>query len=70
VPYHPRQPTVSWAASNKAWSAGQGGDPAPLLCSGETLPGVLHLDVNSSVQERHRAVTACPEEGHKKWPSL
>ena len=29
----------------------EGGDPAPLFCHGETSPGVLHLDVESSVQE-------------------
>jgi len=44
---------------------GKGGDPAPLLCSGETSPGVLHSDVESSVQERCRPVGVHPEEGHK-----
>jgi len=44
---------------------GKGGDPAPLLCSGETSPGVLHSDVESSVQERCRPVGVHPEGSHK-----
>jgi len=28
----------------------KGGDSAPLLCIGETLPGVLQLDLESSVE--------------------
>jgi len=31
-------------------------------------PGVLHPDVESSVQERHRPVGVCPEKGHKNDP--
>ena len=31
-------------------------DPAPLLCAGETSPGVLYPDGDSSVQDRHRPV--------------
>ena len=46
----------------------EGGDPAPLLCTGVTSPGVLHSDVESSVQERHRPVRVCPENGHKHDP--
>ena len=46
----------------------EGGDPAPLLCTGETSPGVLYQDVKSSVQERCEPVAACPEEGHKNDP--
>ena len=46
----------------------EGGDPALLLCSGETSAGVLHPDVESSMQERHGCVGVCPEEGHKKDP--
>ena len=40
----------------------EGGDPAPLRC--ETSPGVLHPDVESSVQEKRGAVGVHPE-GHK-----
>jgi len=32
------------------------------LCTGKTYPGVLRPDVESSTQERHRPVGACPEE--------
>ncbi|PKU29999.1 rna-directed dna polymerase from mobile element jockey-like [Limosa lapponica baueri] len=43
----------------------QGGDSAPLLCSGETLPGVLCPALVSSAQEGHGPVGMGPAEGHE-----
>lgn len=41
------------------------GEPAPLLCTGETSPGVLPSDLESSVKEGYAPVGAHPEEDHK-----
>ena len=46
----------------------EGDDPAPLVCSDETSPGVLCSDVGSSAQEKHRPVGTRPEEVHTNVP--
>ena len=53
----------------KSGQQAEGGDPAKLLCAGEASPGVLHPDMESSVQERHIPAGIHPEEGHKNYPS-
>jgi len=40
-------------------------DSAPLLHSGEILPGVLHPALEPSAQDRHGAVGVGPEEATK-----
>jgi len=45
----------------------EGGDSATLFFSGETPPGALHPALEPSAQERHGAVGAGPEEGHKNY---
>ena len=53
---------------NRCGQHGEGGGPAPLLCTDEASPGVLHPNAESTVEERHRPAGAHPEEGHKNAP--
>lgn len=46
----------------------EGHDPAPLLYTGKASPGILCLEVEFSVQERHGPVGVHPEEGHRNDP--
>ena len=64
-PHSPESQPYAGLHQKQRGQQGEGGDPAPLLCAGEASPGVLHPDVESSVQEGHRPVGAHPEEGHK-----
>ena len=59
---------MSWLHPNKHGQQDDGGDPAPLLCTDETLLAVLDPDAESSVQEGHGPVGAHPEESHKNDP--
>ena len=44
----------------------EGGVPAPLLCTGEASPGMLHPDVESSVWGKQGPVGVHPKQGHRK----
>ena len=45
----------------------KGANSVPPPCSGETPLGFLHPVLEPSAQERHGAVEAGPEEGHKVY---
>ena len=61
MPLQPRKPAISQATV-------EGGDPAPLFCTGEASTGVLLPDVEFSEEETHGPVGAQSEEGHKNDP--
>jgi len=63
----PRRPTVPWAVSPAVWAQGEGGDSAPLLCSGETLPRESCVQLWSP---QHRTDLELLEQGQRrpqKW---
>ena len=62
-PHSPESQLYPGLHQTQLGQQGKRGDPAPLLCTGEASPGVLHPDVESSVQERHGPVGVHPEEG-------
>jgi len=64
-PHSPETQPYPGLHQKKGGQQVEGGDPAPLLCAGETSPGELHPDVESSVQMRYGCVGECPEKGHK-----
>ena len=51
--------------SSKVPNTKYSGDSAPLLCSCETPPGVLHPVLGPAAEEGHRAVGVGPEEVHE-----
>ena len=67
-PHSPDGQAYPGLHQKKRSQQGEGGDPAPLLCTGEALPGVVPPYVESSVHERHGPVGAYPEKGHKNDP--
>jgi len=67
-PYSPESQTCPGLLQKKRCQQYERGDPAPLLCTGESLPRVLHPDMESSVEERYGPVGVCPEKGHKSDP--
>ena len=56
MPSQPGKPTISWQHPMKHGQQVKGGDPASLFHAVEASPVVLHPDVESSVQERHKPV--------------
>ena len=62
-PHSPENQLYPRPHPEKCGQLGEGGDPAPLLCAGETSPGVLHPGVEYSVKERQSPVGAQPEQG-------
>ena len=52
------------AHQGKCDQQGEGGDSAPLLCSPETPPGVLHPVLEPPTQGGHGVIGAGPEESH------
>jgi len=70
VPSQPRSPAASWASLKQRGQQGEGGDSAPLLHSGEILPGVLRPALEPPAQERHGLVGAGPQEAIKMIQGL
>jgi len=56
-------PILGCIKSSAARRVREGICPSALCC--ETSPGALRPHAECLVQERHRAVGECPEEGHK-----
>ena len=67
-PCSPESQSYPGLHQKKHGQHGEGGDPDPLLCAGETSSIVLCPDVETSVQKRCKTVGVCPEEGHRSDP--
>lgn len=61
----PERQLFPWLHQNKGDQQVEGGDSPSLLCSSETLPGVLCSAPGPPAQEGHERVRMSPEEGHK-----
>ena len=60
-----RKANGTWGGLEGGWSVGQRGSPAPLLCPGETTPGILCPVLGLSVQEGQGTVGESPVQGNK-----
>mgnify|MGYP001860403718 FL=1 len=67
-PHSPESQPYHGLLQKKHCQKAERGDLVPLLCTGEASPGILHPDVESSVQERRGPVGVHPEESHKNDP--
>ena len=67
-PHSPESQLYPGLHPKKCGQQVKGGDPAPLFCTGEASPGVLHPNGESSVEERHGLIGTHPEEGHGNDP--
>ena len=67
-PCKPERQTYPELHQKKRCQQVEVGDPAPLLCTGKTSPGVLRPNVEFSVQERHKLARVHPKEGHNSEP--
>ena len=63
----PRGPTISRLHQEKCDQQAEGGDSAPLLCSCETPPGLLHPVLGPPTQKGHGGVGAGPEDGPEDY---
>jgi len=69
-PCSPESQSCPGLQQKKHCQQGERGDSTLLFRTGETSPGVLCLDVKSSVVKRHGPVRACPEERHVDDPGM
>jgi len=67
-PHSPENQSIPGLHQKKHGQKVKGSDPAPLLCTGEASPGVLHPGVEFSLQERYRSGGAHPKESHRNDP--
>ena len=66
--HSPESQTYPGLFQKKCGQLVKGGDPAPLLCTGEVSLRVLHPDVKYSAEGRHGPIAAHPAYSYKNDP--